>query len=84
MKTKGLIKNFGTRRDMCFFVGRRAGMLKPDRAARAWALLAQRLEAMGDMDVPKFLDVMVAIRASAIMARRPIVPAPSVPSNAAL
>lgn len=57
-----------TRRDACYFVGRRAGKLHPVRAAIAWEALARRLEALGDQDIPKFKDLLTAIRQSTIVA----------------
>jgi hypothetical protein len=61
---------FKNRRDMCFSVGRRAGLLNPQQAAVAWAELSRQLEGMGDMDVPKFRDVMDAIRSGTIAGRQ--------------
>lgn len=51
-----------TRRDLCLLYGRRMARLSPERAAAAWFKLGERLEAMGDLDVPKFDDLLVAIR----------------------
>lgn len=61
---------FGTRRDMCHFVGKRAGMLTPGQSAKAWYFLGRHVEAMGEMDIPKFLDLIATIRAATIAARR--------------
>jgi hypothetical protein len=58
-----------TRRDMCLLVGRRAGKIQQmEVAACAWAALARRLELMGDLDVPKFRQLLCAIRDSNIYA----------------
>lgn len=55
---------------MCFSVGRRAAFLDPEKAAAAWKILAEHLEAMGEMDVPKFRDLVKAIRDANIAAKR--------------
>jgi len=60
-----------TRRDKCYFMGRRASLLTPQQAAVAWATLARRLDAMGDMDLPKFRDLLATIRAATIAAKQP-------------
>lgn len=58
------------RRDYCFFVGLRAAKLNPSLAAVAWNTLARRLEALGDKDVPKFIDLLAAVRAATISAKK--------------
>jgi hypothetical protein len=58
-----------TRRDQCYFVGRRASFLAQAQAAM-WAALAHRVEAMAEMDIPKFRDLINAIRSATIMAGR--------------
>lgn len=60
---------FATRRDMCYFVGKRGQMLRPERAAVAWRILSRRVEAMGEMDIPKFIDLLAAIRSAAVASR---------------
>jgi hypothetical protein len=55
-----------TRRDMCHFTGKRAGMLNAAAASAAWGYMAEKVERMGDMDVPKFLDLLRAFRTSTI------------------
>lgn len=55
-----------TRRDMCYLVGRRAGRLNTVQAAQAWAFLARNMERMGELDVPKFSDLITTIRAATI------------------
>jgi hypothetical protein len=59
-----------TRRDMCYFIGKRAGKLNPAQAAKAWEIMARRVEGMGEMDVPKFLNLLVAIRSATIAAKQ--------------
>jgi hypothetical protein len=67
MKTLGSVL---TRRDRCYLFGRRAAKLAPAEAAIAWRVLAGRVEAMGDMDVPKFNDLLISIRVATVAARR--------------
>lgn len=57
------------RRDRCWLIGRRASGLDRDEAATAWADLAKRIEDMGTLDVPKFEDVIRAIRLATISGR---------------
>lgn len=59
-----------TRRDRCYLIGRRAQILTPAQAAAAWYHLAEKVERMGDLDVPKFNDLLIAFRVSALRARR--------------
>lgn len=59
-----------TRRDRCDLFGRRASTLTPAQAAAAWFHLAERIEAMGDLDVPKFNDLLIAFRVAHVRARR--------------
>lgn len=58
------------RRDHCALVGKRAAALSPRRAAKAWALLAQKLDDLGMKDIPKYADIMQAIRQSTIEVAR--------------
>lgn len=58
------------RRDLCHATGRRAGKLNQRQAARAWTILAQRLEALGEMDLPKFRHLLEAIRSATVGGRR--------------
>lgn len=70
---KTLLVKFSTRRELCEIVGRRAALLTPDQAAEAWFFLSGHLDGMGDPGnhkVPKFLDVMAAIRAATIFGVR--------------
>lgn len=53
-----------TRRDMCYFIGRRVSHLSGERAEAAWRSLGRQLERLAEKDVPKFLDLLVAIRAA--------------------
>jgi hypothetical protein len=50
-----------TRRDRCYLFGRRAGRLTPPQAAEAWYALAGLVEDMGEADVPKFNDLLIAV-----------------------
>jgi hypothetical protein len=59
-----------TRRDKCYLTGIRAAKLTPPQAACAWETLARRLESMGDMDVPKFRDLLGGIRAATIFGKQ--------------
>jgi len=70
-----------TRRDKCHFVGKRALLLTRTEAANAWEFLAERLEAMGLDDLPKFKDLLQSIRTATIYAKgtgptRPTSPTP--------
>lgn len=58
------------RRDLVEMVGRRAQRLTPAQAAEAWYFLADKLERLGEMDIPKFLDVLVAVRVSTIRGKK--------------
>ena len=55
-----------TRRDRCYLVGRRAKRLEPPQAAIAWDELATLVENFGDRDMPKFDDLLKAIRTATI------------------
>ena len=59
-----------TRRDQCYFIGRRAKTCNDEQAAYAWINLAFRLEAMGENDIPKFRDLIHAIRLATIAAKQ--------------
>lgn len=63
-------KSFANRRDQCLAVGRRASLLDREQSARAWICLAGLVQGMGDMDVPKFRDMIGAVRTSTIAAKR--------------
>jgi hypothetical protein len=58
-----------TRRDRCYFVGHRARTLTPAQAAKALEVVGRRLEALGDRDMPKFVDLLSLIRAATIVAK---------------
>jgi hypothetical protein len=59
-----------TRRDRCYLFGRRAVRLTPPQAAEAWYALAEKVEAMGEKDVPKFNDVLIAFRVATVRSKR--------------
>ncbi len=57
-----------TRRDRCYLFGRRAVRLTPPQAAEAWYALAEKVVEMGEMDVPKFNDLLIAVRVATVRA----------------
>jgi hypothetical protein len=59
-----------TRRDRCYVCGGRALRLTPLQAANAWYSLSEQIVAMGDKDVPKFNDLLIAFRAATIVSKR--------------
>jgi hypothetical protein len=59
-----------TRRDRCYLFGRRAATLTPPQAAEAWYSLAEKVEGFGTMDVPKFNDLLIAIRVATVISKR--------------
>jgi hypothetical protein len=59
-----------TRRDRCYLIGRRGQRLSPAQAAAAWFHVSEKIEAMGESDVPKFNDILIAFHVAAILARR--------------
>lgn len=58
------------RRDQCYLVGMRGAFLAPDEAARAWFYLTGFLSEMGMLDVPKYRDVIRAVRRATIEGRK--------------
>ena len=58
-----------TRRDRCYLFGRRACRLSPEEARRAWQSLALQVEALGEKDVPKFNDLLIAVRVATVGAK---------------
>lgn len=60
------------RRDICYAVGRRARTLSRMQSAAAWQDLADHIENLSEKDIPKFRDLLHAIRAATIYAKRPI------------
>lgn len=67
MKTMSSIT---TRRDRCYLIGRRAQRLSPAQAADAWQRLAEKVEGFSLHDVPKFADLLSAVREATVLARR--------------
>lgn len=59
-----------TRRDLCYLVGKRAFKLHPNQAAAAWYRFATLVEGFGERDIPKFRDLLGAMRHSTIKAAR--------------
>jgi hypothetical protein len=59
-----------TRRDRCFLVGRRAGKLNYSQAITAWFAFAVRVEEFGEKDVPKFNDILTAMRDATKVAKK--------------
>lgn len=55
------------RRDRCFLVGKRALQLRRRQAATAWYALAGQLVELGDSDIPKYKNVIRAIRKATIL-----------------
>jgi len=64
-----------TRRDRCYVFGRRAAKLTPPQAVEAWYALSEKVEAMGEMDVPKFNDLLIAMRVATVRGKRERQPA---------
>ena len=58
------------RRDLLDVIGRRMARLTPDQTAVAWAELARRVEALGEVDLPKFKHLVQAIRKATIAGRQ--------------
>lgn len=59
-----------TRRDKCHLVGKRAARVQGLRCAVAWVALAGEIEALGERDMPKFIDLLTAIRRATIAAQK--------------
>lgn len=59
-----------TRRDTCHLVGKRAQTLQPNQASAAWYHLAELIEGMGDLDIPKFRHLLHAVRITTIHAKQ--------------
>ncbi len=59
-----------TRRDRCYVFGKRAVRLTPPQAAEAWFALADKVLDMGDLDVPKFNDLLIAFRVATLRGKR--------------
>lgn len=58
------------RRDRCFVYSRRASRLHQQQAAIAWNYLSGELESLSQRDIPKFEDLMRAIRHATAVGRR--------------
>lgn len=59
------------RRELCYIIGRRAFNLTVNEGARAWFDMATSLESLAHKDVPKFNDLVRAIRRATIQAKQP-------------
>lgn len=51
-----------TRRDKCYSIGKRMSKLDIFKSAKAWESLAFMIEMQGEKDIPKFKDLLTAIR----------------------
>jgi phosphoglycerate-specific signal transduction histidine kinase len=71
MPKQGLrtLSDVTTRRDRCLLFGRRMEKLTPMQAWHAWRRLAAKLRDLGDKDVPKFNDLLIAIDTATRMER---------------
>ena len=69
-RRRGLRKGYTNRRDLCYFVGKRALTLTPLQMTYAWDMLARHLHhRLGEMDLPKFVNLISLIRAATIKAK---------------
>jgi|SRR5688572_17484946 len=59
-----------TRRDRCYLIGRRAATCSPDQAVAAWNHLARMVEKFGEKGVPKFNDLLIAVRVATVFAKQ--------------
>jgi len=59
-----------TRRDKVYLTGKRAALLTKNQSAWAWQILASKLELCGEMDVPKFRDLLHGIRIATIAGKQ--------------
>lgn len=59
-----------TRRDRCYLFGRRGRKLNQLQAAEAWWAFPEKLEEMGDMDIPKFKHLLIAFRDATVLAKK--------------
>jgi len=62
MKTR-----FANRRDQCHYVGKRALRLTKAQAACAWEIMAIFIEDLGEKDLPKYRDLITAVRMATII-----------------
>lgn len=61
-----------TRRDACYFYGRRGNTLNSEEAAAAWWFLSGYLSELGEADIPdipKFADMLIGYRQATIEAK---------------
>jgi hypothetical protein len=58
-----------TRRDRCWLVGLRAAKLSPEACVHAWTNLSVQLVDLYDKDIPKFDDLLHAIRRATLEAK---------------
>lgn len=69
-RRRGLRKGYSNRRDLCWFVGKRALTLTPLQMTYAWDMMARQLHhRLGEMDLPKFVNLISLIRAATIKAK---------------
>lgn len=54
------------RRDRCEMIARRMGELNTEEAERAWRHLSGGVTGLGELDIPKFENLLSAIRAATI------------------
>jgi hypothetical protein len=59
-----------TRRDHCHLVGSRAFKLNVQESSLAWTELAYQLMELGEKDIPKYRDLIHAIRTATVRARK--------------
>ena len=59
-----------TRRDRCGLIAERAARLGILEAAAAWYALATSIDVLSEKDVPKFNDILGAVRSATIRAKR--------------
>lgn len=58
------------RRDRCDMISRRMMELNPQQAERAWRNLTGALIICGELDIPKFEDLLTAIRTATIYGKQ--------------
>lgn len=60
------------RRDRCEMISRRMSELTAEQSERAWRHLTGALIICGDLDMPKFENLLTAIRAATIYGKRSV------------